>query len=219
MRALAKIAPMLAGAASFGPDTLDPVFSTGDAAVSATEARHFALLCEAITQRRAVRLLYRKARHDPAPETRLVHPLHWFIRPDACLLVLHEPATGARRNLELARIQAVEFTGETFAWPAGFDLKTYLAGGFGRFIGEPVHTVRVRFHRDLVPLVRERPWQPGEVLHELPDGGAEATYRVCHTGDLEQRILAAGGLAEVLSPPEVRARLHAAAQAIQSRHA
>jgi len=217
-RALAKIAPMLAGAASFGPETLDPVFSTGDAAASEADARHFALLCEAITHRRAVRLAYRKAKHDPAPETRLVHPLHWLVRPDACLLIVHEPALGERRTFELVRIQSVEFTGAAFAPPAGFDLKTYLAGGFGRFVGEPVHEVRVVFAPDYVPLVRERPWQAGQVLTPRPDGRAEAIYRVCHTGDLERYVLAAAGQAEVLSPPEVRARLRAAAAALGRKH-
>jgi predicted DNA-binding transcriptional regulator YafY len=218
VRALEKIAPMLAGAASFGPDTLDPVFSTGDAAASETDARHFALLCEAITQRREVRLAYRKAKHEPATETRLVHPLHWLVRPDACLLILHEPALGERRTFELARIQSVEFTGATFAPPAGFDLKTYLAGGFGRYLGEPVHTVRVRFAPDFVAFVRERPWQSGQVLVEQPDGRAEAVYRVCHTGDLERYVLAAAGQAEVLAPPEVRARVAAAAAAMNRSH-
>lgn len=217
-RALAKIAPMLAGAASFGPDTLDPVFSTGDAAASEADARHFALLCEAITHRREVRLTYRKARHDTATETRRLHPLHWLIRPDACLLIVHEPALGERRTFELVRIQSVEFTGAAFAAPAGFDLKTYLAGGFGRYIGEAVHEVRVRFAPDYVPFIRERPWQPQQVLVALPDGRAEATYRVCHTGDLERYVLAAAGQAEVISPPEVRERVRTAAQAVSALH-
>ena len=218
VRAVEKIAPMLAGTASFGPDTLDPVFTTGEAHASDAEARHFALLCEAIAQRREVRITYRKAKPDAATETRVVHPLHWFIRPDACLLILHEPAHNQRRNFELLRIQAVEFTGATFEWPAGFDLNYYLSGTFGRFVGEPVLDVRVRFEPAFVPFVRERPWQPQQELQELPDGRAEAIYRVCHSGDLEQYVLRTGGLAQVVSPPEVRERIRVAAQAIAAQH-
>jgi proteasome accessory factor B len=218
VRALERIAPMLAGSASFGPDLLGPVVSTPDAPVSEVEARHFTLLCEAITQRREVRIIYQKARKDPAPETRVVHPLHWFIRPDACLLILHEPVLNERRNFELARIRQVEFTGSTFTWPRGFELRKHLAGGFGRFIGEPVHAVRVVFDREYVPLVREQPWQSDQRLVERADGSAEATYQVCHTADLEQSILRAGGQVEVVSPPEVRARIQAAAARILGRH-
>jgi predicted DNA-binding transcriptional regulator YafY len=217
-RALEKISPMLAGAASFGPAVLDPVLSTSDASTSETDARHFSRLCEAIAQRREVRISYRKAKHGAEIETRVVHPLHWFIRPDACLLVLHEPKVGDRRNFELVRMQSVEFTGATFEWPTGFDLKHYLSGTFGRFIGPPVHDVVVRFEPEFVPLVRERPWQVGQTLTELGGGRADATYHVCHTGDLEQYVLRTGGLAQVVSPPEVRNRIHAAAAKIMAQH-
>lgn len=219
VRALERIAPMLAGFASFQPDSLDSIVSIPDTAISELEARNFTLLCEAISQRRAVRLVYLKARQDPTPETRLVHPLHWFIRPDACLLVSHEPALNQPRNFELARIRDVEFTGARFSPPKGFDLRKYLAGNFGRFIGEPVHEVRVVFDRAYVPFVRERPWQSDQRLVERADGSAEATYRVCHTADLEQCILRAGGHAEVLGPPDVRARIRDAAARILARHA
>jgi len=112
----------------------------------------------------------------------------------------------------------VELTGATFKPPAGFDLGKHLAGSFGRFIGEPVHTVRVVFDRELVPFVREQPWQSNQKLIEPADGSAEATYQVCHTADLEQCILRAGSQAEVISPPEVRARIAAAAARILERH-
>ena len=70
-----------------------------------------------------------------------------------------------------------------------------------------------------MPYVRQRPWQTPQLLVELPDGSAEAIYRVAHPREIEQRVLAAAGQAEVLSPPEVRARIHAAAQSICARHA
>lgn len=145
VRALKRIAPLVQGSASFAPDFLDPVFSTSGAAITETEARNFTLLCKAIAARLEVRLVYQKAREASSPQTRVIHPLHWFIRPDACLLVHHEPALNDRRNFELARIRDVELTGATFEWPKGFELRKHIAGSFGRFIGEPVHDVRVVF--------------------------------------------------------------------------
>ena len=218
VRALDRIAPALAGMASLGSDHLDGVFSTPDTAISEVEARHFVLLCDAIKHRREVRIVYQKAKQEPAPETRIVHPLHWFIRPDACLLILHESALNGRRNFELARMRSVEFTGATFAPPEQFDLRKHLAGVFGRFIGEPVHEVRVRFAREYVPFVREQPWQSDQRLVEHDDGSAEATYHVCHTADLERNILCAGGQAEVITPPDVRERIRAAAARILEEH-
>ena len=66
--------------------------------------------------------------------------------------------------------------------------------------------------------MRERPWHQPQALIELPDGSAETTYRVAHTAIIEQRVLAAGGQVEVLSPPEVRARVRDAARAAGEMH-
>lgn len=209
--------PVIAGARAVGPETLDGVFSTGGMAGGEAEAAHFAALCEAINARQEVRVTYRKPQDDSAAEVRVLHPLHWYVRPDACLLIAHEPRLGARRNFELVRIEAVELTGNTFTWPAGFDLKTYLAGAFGRLVGEAVHTVRVRIEREHVPRIRERPWQH-ETLVELADGSAEATFHVCHTADLEQEVLRAGGAVEVLEPAELRERIKTVAERIAAKH-
>ena len=219
VEALTEIGPVVAGGAAFGPETLDPVFSINTATAGAAEAGHFALLCEAIAHRREVRIIYRKAKTNAPDETRTVQPLHWFLRHDACQLLAHDPAIGQRRNFELIRIQHAEFTGASFEWPPGFDLKKYLSGGFGRFIGEPAIEVRVRLDRDYVPLFRERPWQGNETLVMRPDGCAEVTYHICHAGDLEQYVLRAGGQAEIVYPPDVRERIHASAARILARHA
>lgn len=216
--ALRSLAPLIAGGVNFGPETLDPIFSTPSSSATEAEARHFAGLCSAINHRQEVRLVYRKAKHDPSPEVRLVHPLHWYVRPDACLLIGHDSRIGERRNFELVRIQSIEPTGNTFEPPTGFDLKRYLSGAYGRFVGEPVHTVRVRIDRDYVPRMRERPWQ-NETLKELDDGSAEATFHVCHTADLEQDVLRALGAVEVLEPADVRERVRLAAEQIAARHA
>ena len=109
-------------------------------------------------------------------------------------------------------------SGRTFRLPADFDLQAYLAGAIDRFIGEARHEVRIRFAPEFVRYVEERPWQRGQVLEKRPDGSAEATYRVAHPKAIEQRVLGAGGLAEVLSPPDVRERIHIIATGIGAKH-
>ena len=218
VNAWGSLSALVAGGTGLGPGTLDGIFSTSDPAASEAEAHHFAVFCEAIARRREVKVVYRKVADGAEPETRIVHPLHWYIRPDACLLVVHESRLGQRRNFELVRIQSAELTDRTFAWPDGFDLKKYLAGAFGRFVGEAVCDVQVRVDRDYVPFLRERPWQDGQVLHLNTDGSADVVYSVCHTADLEQNVLRAGGQVEAIGPPEVRARIHAAALRLANRH-
>jgi predicted DNA-binding transcriptional regulator YafY len=219
VRAFAKIAPVLGGVASLEPAALASVFSMAALPASETEGRHFALLFEAILERRAVKLLYRKPRPDTAPEWRTVHPLHIVVRADGCTLIAHDPESNDRRNLELGRIQAAETAGSTFAAPKNFNLKRYLAGGFDRFLGEPRHEVRIAYDAGYVPYVREQAWHAGRPFTPRADGWFEAVYAVNDLRDVEHRILAAGGQAEAISPPELRDRIRALTAKLMERHA
>ena len=217
--ALEKMAPMLGGAVSLQDNALESVFSTPADPASDAESRHFALLCEARLNWRQVRIVYQKVQPGSPRETRLVHPLHLVCAPEGCVLVAHDPARDDRRNFNLRRIRDVQITEATFKWPKGFDLKKYLAGGFGRFFGEARYEVRVAFDPAHVPYVKEKPWQLPQNLVVRADGRSEATYRVSHLHEIEEQVLRCAGQAEVLSPPELRARLRAAALAIAATHA
>lgn len=219
LASLRQIAPLLDGAISLAPDALQSALSSPEDPATDAEGRHFAALYEAIVRRREVRMVYRAPARPAEARPRAVQPLHLLILAEGCLLIAHDTASRQVRNFALERIASVEFTAATFEPPKNFALPRYLAGRVGRFAGEPRHEVRVRFAADYVPYVRQRPWQTPQALVDLPDGSAEAIYRVAHPREIEQRVLAAGGLAEVLSPPEVRARLQAAAQTLTTRHA
>ncbi len=144
VKALKKTAPLLGGTVTLQPEALDHVFFTTDDSATEADVARFALLCDAILHRRELRLSYLKPKAGAAPETRIVHPLHIVIVPDGCIVIVHDTASAGRRNFDLARIQACELTGATIEWPPDFDLQKYFAGGFGRFIGEPLHAVRPR---------------------------------------------------------------------------
>ncbi len=211
---LRTVLPLINGGLTFDVSTLDTICSAPETPATEADLGRLMLLLEAIGRRLEVHISYGKLAPGAAPEARTLHPLHIVIFADSCLLVAHDPACHDRRNFELARIRDAQFTGTTFRPPADFDLAAYLAGGVDRFLGEARHEIRVRFAPALARYVEERPWQRGQLLEKLPDGSAEATYRVAHPKAIEQRVLAAGGLAEVLSPPDVRARIRAAAAAV-----
>ena len=213
-----QILPLLNGGLTFDLDLLDTVCSAPETPATEVDLAHLELLLDAIARRCEVRLQYAKLGPRARPEVRTVHPLHVVLFADSCLLVVHDPACRDRRNLELARIRAARLTGATFTPPGDFDLQAYLAGGVDRFVGEAKHEIRVRFAPALARFVEERPWQRGQRLEKFRDGSAEATYRVAHPRAIEQRVLAAAGLAEVLSPPETRARVSAAAATLQHAH-
>jgi predicted DNA-binding transcriptional regulator YafY len=217
-KALQKILPLVDGAVTLDPATLEAVCSTPENPATEADVQAFVFLFQAIRRSQEVRLEYRKLAPGAKPEVRTVRPLHLVIFADSCVLVAHDRACDDRRNFDLARIREPRLTGRTFVAPAGFDLKTYLAGGMGAFLGEARHQIRVRFAPGYVSYVRQRPWHVSQVLVEQPDGGAEATYRVAHTAMIEQRVLAAGGQAEVIAPREVRERVRAAARGLVEQH-
>lgn len=215
---LHKVLPLINGGLTFDIGLLDTICSAPETPATEADLAHLMLLLDAIGRRCEVRLKYAKLTPGARPETRTVHPLHVVIFSDGCVLVVHDPSCNDRRNLELARIREARLTGATFTPPADFDLQAYLAGGVDRFLGEGKHEVRVRFAPAQARYVEERPWQRGQLLEKFPDGRAEAMYRVAHPRAIEQRVLAAGGLAEVLSPLDIRARIRAAAAAILRAH-
>ncbi len=216
--ALEKIAPMLGGAVSLHPNALDSVFSVPEDPATDAESRHFLLLRDAIEARHEVRIVYRKPATPTAPETRLVHPLRLVWVPDGCLLIAQDPARGGRRNFDLSRICDAQLSGAIFIWPPDFDAKKCLAGSLGRFIGEAEHQVRIAFAASFAPYVRERPWHASQTLIERAGGTVEATYRLNHLQDIEHRVLACAGQAEVLAPPELRQRIRTAATALGAKH-
>jgi proteasome accessory factor C len=200
------------------PATLETVCSAPENPATETDVENFVFLFHAILRRREVRFVYSKIAPGAAPETRTVHPLHLVIFADSCVLVAHDPECNDRRNFALTSVGEPQVTGQTFTPPEGFDLKAYLAGGMGPFLGEARHEIRLRFAPLYASRVRKRPWHASQLLIELPDGSAETTYRVAHTAIIEQRVLAAAGQVEVLGPPDLRARIKAAAQAVLEKH-
>lgn len=216
--ALEKIAPIIGGAVSLPVDTLrDLLFAPDDPAADA-EHRYFALLLESIHRRRQLRIAYLKPRANAAAETRTLHPLHLAYLDHRWMLIAYDPAKRGIRNFMLARIRDAQMTAVRFEPPADFERDKYLAGSFGRFVGDIDYDVRLVVDAEAAPYLRERPWHPSQEIIERPDGGIEVSFRVNHLNDIERRILACGAHAEVLAPPELRERLRATVAALHARY-
>jgi predicted DNA-binding transcriptional regulator YafY len=71
-----------------------------------------------------------------------------------------------------------------------------------------VHEARVRYDADIAPWIRERNYPSTEAR---PDGSLEVTHRVTDGDWVVRHVLSYGGSAELLGPPELRARVEARA--------
>lgn len=185
-------------AALHQPDSDDPALDA--------EHRHFARLLDLVLARRETELVYQKP-SSPRAERRLVRPLHLACLDHRWTLVAEDPARAGWRKFILSRIREVGPAGARFSPPPAEMIKQHLAGSLGRFTGEQLQEVRLRFDVVAAPYVRERPWHASQTLADLPDGAVEATLRLNNLIDVKRRILANGRHVEALAPPELRAAL------------
>ncbi|HJL05363.1 MAG TPA: WYL domain-containing protein [Polyangiaceae bacterium LLY-WYZ-15_(1-7)] len=168
----------------------------------------------ALTARKRVRLRYRKARADDATE-RDVDPYGLFLRRGAWYLVGRDHRSGETRMFRVSRIE--EATPNTkkpgtpdFEVPADFDLDAVMRTSPLRYAVHAPVEARVRVDPDVAFLL-ERQWGP-------PDADGVFTVETTHLDFLVDQVLGLGRRAELLAPPEGRARVAAALRAVLEAH-
>lgn len=182
------------------------------------EHRHFARLLELVLTRREVEIVYQKP-NTTRPERRRVRPLHLAYLDHRWMLVAEDPARAGWRKFLLGRIRDLHPGPTHFKPPPREKIRAYLAGSLGRFTGDRLHDVRLRFAAPLVDYLREKPWHPSQTLRSLPDGSAEVALRLNNLIDVQRRVLACGRHVEVLAPPELRASVAAEIVALAATYA
>ncbi len=182
------------------------------------EHRHFARLLDLVLTRREVEIVYQKP-NVARPERRRVRPLHLAYLDHRWVLVAEDPARAGWRKFLLGRIRDLHPGSTRFKPPSREKIRGYLAGSLGRFTGDRLHEVRLRFAAPLVAYLHEKPWHPSQTLRSLPDGSAEIALRLNNLIDVQRRVLACGRHVEVLAPPELRASVAAEITALAATYA
>jgi proteasome accessory factor B len=106
----------------------------------------------------------------------------------------------------------------SFQRPANFSAAEMLAGSFAAFEAGKTEKVKIRFDSFAARLVAERQWHKSQIMHALPDGGAELVMQVGIAPDLEAWILGWAGHAEVLEPASLRKKIIASAAEALARY-
>ncbi len=200
--AFRKLVAALPDTVSFDLADWDETISFRTSAEPVLDLGRFDMLAKATTQRRQVRLEYRKA-GQRGVELRVVDPYHlaningeWFLfgychlRKDV-------------RTFAPARIQKVELTGKRFARARRFSLARRLRDSFGVIAGSGEHEVVVRFAAAVADYLREKRWHASQELKELPGGQVELRFRLSSLTEVQRWILNWGARARVISPPEL----------------
>jgi predicted DNA-binding transcriptional regulator YafY len=132
-----------------------------------------------------------------------IQPLHFFEREGGLYLLVTVPTYGDVRTLAVERIKAAEGTGQSFAYPEGFDPEEYLASAFTLYFEEPVE-VRIRFAASQARYIRERVWAKEQKIQEADDGSVFLTINTSGWDDIKSWAMSFGVNAEVMEPIKMR---------------
>jgi len=182
----------------------------------------FAILRQAVEQRRAVRCRYYSIRRDAEGE-RVVEPYGLMLSWGHWYCVGRSPSPERRggqgeRTFRLDRMKDVSIVeGEKaeFTVPKGFQIATYLNRAPWELSDDKPVTVRVRIN---FPQSR---WVIGERLGKVvkavtDDAGSEFEFAVRAVDPFMRWLLPMGKQVEVLSPPSIKQQLEAARSALRA---
>ena len=165
----------------------------------------------AIQERRVVRLLYHAFRR-PAPEWREVEPVSLIYLTSDWQLAAYCRLRQAPRTFRLDRIDGLDPLGDRFALSDRHTLDRYRGAGMAGLA-----EAHVRFDPAVERWVRER--QPFTFLREeLDAAGPIFVYALREGRDLIAWLLSWGATFEVLSPPDLGARIAREAHRMLGRH-
>ena len=170
----------------------------------------------AIAGRHRLNLLYYSAHRDVLGE-RTVQPYHLHHWRGEPYLIAWCEWRAAFRDFFLGRIRewGVLAPEGAFRRDPGFDVASYLAGGFPLMHGEDVVTVRARFSPYQARWIRERRYHASQETEEEPDGGLVLTLRVAGTAEAGRWLRTFGSEVEVLEPLALRRELSAEAKKLE----
>jgi predicted DNA-binding transcriptional regulator YafY len=205
-RRLRAIESKLAAAMRDGPTAGPPLALVPRDRTGPGADRVFEALESAVTGHRVCEASY-EGLGGRGRRLRRLHPLRLFQRGDAWYLAAFAPEHGEVRTFRIDRFGEVRLLDETFVPPAGFDLEAYLAGAWEVFRGDTEIEAHVLFDASLAPLFLNARHHPNENVGLAKDGRVDYRVRVSHLDELARWIVGFGGMARVVSPKVLRAKV------------
>ncbi len=196
----------LEGLLSFRP------FAPGDA-----ELKDFNLLMRGVSERRAVKFMYRN-RGQVKAQQRHVRPYHIACVDNQWCLFAFDVDRKAMRTFVLARLSKPKFTGRRFELPKKFDLNEYVRGSLGLFKGQDDFEVVVELDAFAADDVRGRRLHSSQEVTEMPGGMLRVRLRLDSLEEAERWVLSLGTHATVIRPEKLRERLMRASEELWQRY-
>lgn len=159
-------------------------------------------LAEAILGQHTCVVEYHSFADDEIKKFR-IDPLRFFERDGGLYLFVRVTRFGDIRVLAVERIDVIETTEATFAYPTDFDPETLLEQAFGMFYDDPLE-VKIWFSAGQARYIRERQWAQEQKITKRQDGSIELWMKTSGWYDVKKWVLSFGADARVLEPEHLR---------------
>jgi predicted DNA-binding transcriptional regulator YafY len=205
-----KMTQSLPDTVSFNLSEWDQSISFRTSAEPILNLEIFDILARATASREQLKLIYRKP--GGSSEERVVDPYHFANINGEWFLFAYDHLRKDIRTFVPARVRSAKKTGETFPRPVHFSLAKHLRNSFGVHSGKGGHKVVIRFDATAADYIREKKWHASQRIRELKNGALELRMTLSSLVEVERWILAWGGSAKPISPPELVKHVAAAAR-------
>jgi predicted DNA-binding transcriptional regulator YafY len=173
----------------------------------------FKMILDAVLQQKSIRIKYFTLTRS-AESVREINPYGMVLYEGAFYVVGYCHTRREVRTFLLDRIKSVIMTGRGFVLPAGFSVKAYFKDSWGLLKSDPIRTVRIKFAREIAPVIREGRWHESQRIEDQPDGSVILGVKVAGMEEVRRWLIGFGSLAKVIEPDDLRGVLRQEGAAI-----
>ncbi len=181
------------------------------------EPKHFQAIAGALLQGKRLRLQYWN-RERSEQTSRVISPQQLVHYRENWVLDAWCHLRNELRIFPLEAVQAVYVLDEAAVEVSPEDMQAHFRSGYGIFAGKASHRARVKFTPKRAQWVGKETWHHDQTSTYLADGSYVLEVPYSNDQELLMDLLRHSPEVEVLDPPELRQRLHAALCAAASKN-
>lgn len=140
--------------------------------------------------------------------------MHFFEHGGGLYLFANTTDFGDIRTLAVERIEEIELTETSFAYPDDFDPGKWLDEAFTIF-GDDQFETQIWFSAEQAKYIKERIWARQQKIFEQADGSIILEMTTSGRWDVARWVMGFGSQAEVLSPQDFRNEILAEVDAVR----